>query len=132
MSDVFRMWVYHESEEPKIIDSDKFEEMKEQGWSDTPATFIKFEDFGIDKEKLEEGDFSEALKVEQLDKAFDGVCHAMNGALNFELMSKNELEEYALKHFKTDLDKRRSKANLIKQIKELEDTQESLIDGDSE
>lgn len=35
----YKIWIYHKTEDPRIIDSEEWERYKEQGWSDTPATF---------------------------------------------------------------------------------------------
>ena len=100
MAKIFKQWIYHKTKVPKIIDSIDFEVKKALGWSDTPADFINIADFGADADKQNQ--------VQQLGEAIQGVRDAANGALNFEIMSKKELESYAKKHFNTDLDRRKT------------------------
>ena len=111
MSQSFKQWVYHETKEPVVIDSDKFEAYKKDGWSDTPATFAKIKDFGIDG--------NDPSQVQVLGEALDGVKDRLNSELNFDTMSKNQMEEYAKRHFNVDLDRRRTKKVLLAEIKEL-------------
>jgi hypothetical protein len=115
----YRQWIYHETEQPKIIDSDDLASYVEDGWADSPAQFLKLESVGLDKDKIAAGDEEEAAKAQQALDAVEGVVASLNGALNLEKMKKAELEAYALEHFGVDLDKRRTKKALIKQINEL-------------
>lgn len=111
-SKVFKTWIYHKTEEPKVINSDEFEGYKAEGWADTPAGFIHIvNDFGIDKD--------DALAVQQLGETIQGVVDSNNGALNLETMTKKELEAYGRKHLDIELDCRKSKGFLVKQIKSL-------------
>jgi len=110
----FRTWIYHETEEPKIIDSDDFEQYEKNGWADTPAKFIKLDDFGVDPD--------DHISVQQLGDAVEGVAKSLNGALNIWKMDKDELEEYAREHYGTELDKRQKLKTLRKQV-------QVLIDG---
>ena len=111
MAKTFKQWVYHKTKSPKVIDSDEFETHKTMGWSDTPADFILIADFGVD------GD--DASQVQVLGEAIDGVKDAANGALNIDSMKKKDLEDYALKHFNVELDKKRSVKKLREEVKEL-------------
>jgi hypothetical protein len=110
----FRTWIYHETEEPKIIDSDDFEKYQKEGWEDTPAKFIKLDDFGVDPD--------DHIAVQQLGDAVEGVSKSLNGALNIYKMDKDELEDYAREHYGTELDKRQKLKTLRKQV-------QVLIDG---
>ena len=111
MAKTFKRWIYHKTKEPKVINSDEFETMKALGWSDTPADFILISDFGID------GD--DPSQVQVLGEAIQGVKDAANGALNIGKMNKQELEDYAFKHFNIELDRRRSVKKLRAEVKEL-------------
>ena len=108
---IFKRWIYHATEEPKIINSDEFESYKEKGWADTPAAFVNIKESGIDVDDPE--------KVQQFGEAIEGVKDSLNGALNLDNMTKRELEAYARKHYGQELDRRKSKPKLIKQVKEL-------------
>ncbi len=118
-------WIYHETEETKKIDQKDYEQYKKDGWLDSPAPFMSYESIGLDSTKIQEGDDEELVKASQAFASVEGVCDYLNGELNLDDMSKNELEEYAQKHFKIDLDKRRSKKRLVSEIRE-------LINGDSQ
>lgn len=112
-----KCWVYHKTKEPMIIDADEAEDYYQNGWADSPAKFVKVTDFGIDPDN--EAD------VQALGESIEGVKDMLNGSLNLEGMDKDELEEYAQKHFGVDLDKRKKPEKLRAQI-------QALIDGDSE
>jgi hypothetical protein len=111
MAKSFKQWIYHKTKSPKIINSDDFEDQKILGWSDTPADFILIADFGMDG--------NDPSQVQVLGEAIQGVKDAANGALNIDVMKKKELEDYALKHFSVDLDRRRSVKKLREEVKEL-------------
>jgi hypothetical protein len=119
-----KTWIYHETEEPKIIDQSNYEEAKKDGWLDSPAPFIKYEDVGIDSTKIKSKDEQELLKASQVFQTVEGLIDYANGELNLDDMSKQELEDYARKHFETELDKRRSKKRLVAELRE-------LMNGDS-
>ena len=124
MNKVYKRWIYHETEEPKIINSDEYEKYNKEGWLDSPAPFLNYEDIGLDSDKIKENDEDELAKASLSFDAVEGLVDLSNGKLNLEEMTKNELEEYAKKHFEVDLDKRRSKKRLVTEIRE-------LLDGDS-
>jgi len=111
MSKIFKMWVYHSTQAPKVIKSDEYKGYESDGWSDTPATFAKIKDFGIDE--------NNAASVQVLGEAIEGVKDRLNGELNLDIMKKAELEEFALKHFEIELDKRKSVKALREQVKKL-------------
>lgn len=115
----FKQWIYHETKQPKIIQSDDFEDHEALGWADSPARFLKLESVGIDKKKVDAGDEQELEKAQQALDAVEGVVASLNGALNLESFNKDELEIYARDHFSLELDKRRSKKRLIEEIKTL-------------
>ncbi len=108
---VFKTWIYHATEQPKIIDSNEFEAYEKEGWADTPAKFVNIKEAGIDPDNQEQ--------VQQFGEAIEGVKDSLNGALNVDNMDKDELEAYAREHYGVELDKRRSRKKLLKQVKEL-------------
>jgi C4-type Zn-finger protein len=112
-----RTWIYHETEEPIIIEREEVESYEEKGWKDSPAFFIKLPDFGVDPD--------DAMAVQALGETVEGVVNSLNGALNINEMDKHELEEYAREHFGAELDKRQKLKTLKKQV-------QSLIDGPTE
>ncbi len=112
-----RRWIYHKTEEPKIIENEEFESYEKEGWKDSPAYFIKLPDVGVDPD--------DAMAVQQFGEAVEGVKDSLNGALNIDDMDKHELEEYAREHFGCELDKRQKLKTLVKQV-------QLLIDGPTE
>jgi hypothetical protein len=111
----FRTWIYHATEEPKIIDSENFESYEAKGWADTPAKFINLEkDFGLDPKDPEH-----AIKTQQIGETVEGVKESINGALNLHKMSPKELEAYAKEHFGVDIDRRKSHTKLLKEVRNL-------------
>jgi len=98
MSNKSKQWIYHKEEKPMVIEASEFEKYKTGGWSDTPATFIKLADFGVDP--------NDNQQVQALGEAISGVNESINGALNIDLMTKDEVFDYALTHFKVEISKR--------------------------
>ena len=111
MAKTFKKWIYHATNEPKIINSDEFDSYSDDEWSDTPATFAKIVDFGVDEE--------DASAVQVLGEAIEGVKNRLNGELNIDNMKKSELEDYAREHFNVDIDTLRSLKSLRAEVKNL-------------
>jgi hypothetical protein len=111
MSKLFKRWIYHKTNKPMIINSDEFEDYEKKGWADTPAKFAKIKDFGIDE--------NDAAAVQVLGEALDGVKDRLNDELNFNVMKKVQLEDYAKRHFNVDLDRRRSLKKLRAEVRKL-------------
>jgi hypothetical protein len=111
MAKTYKTWIYHATNEPKIINSDEFKGYSDDGWSDTPATFAKIKDFGIDEE--------DPSAVQVLGEAIEGVKNRINGELNISVMKKRELEDYAREHFNVELDCRRNLKTLRAEVKVL-------------
>ncbi len=108
-----KVWVYHATEEPKIVDQADAQSYYDDGWKDSPRYFVKTTDFDVDP--------NDEAAVQNLGEAIEGVADALNGALNLEEMTKDELEEYAFKHFGEDLDKRHNEETMIEEIQALID-----------
>ncbi len=111
MSKDFKQWIYHSTEEPKVIHSKDADKHFKEGWADTPAKFAKIVDFGVDEK--------DPAAVQVLGEALEGVKERLNGELNISVMKKKELEEFALTHFNVTLNKRRSLAALQKEVYDL-------------
>jgi len=107
----FRMWIYHQSEQPQIIESDCFDGMKLEGWSDTPATFLNLDELGIDKD--------DPVKVQQFGESVEGVKEALNAELNINIMSKADLIAYAKDHLHVEFEDSISLKLLRKKVKEI-------------
>jgi hypothetical protein len=112
MSKPFRTYIYHATEEPKVVLSDEAEEYYEKGWADTPAKFkTAVEITGADLDDKEQ--------VEQAEKAVEGVKDSINGALNLDLMNVKQLKSYAQKHYGKKFKGNVSKKTALTEIKKL-------------
>lgn len=107
----FKTWIYHPDHEPKIIDSDQFEEYEDKGWFDSPARFIKTTDFGIEPDDV--------MAVQALGESIQGVADSLNAQLNLEDMRPKDLKDYALEHHGMTIKGNREK--LLKQVRALND-----------
>ena len=105
-----KCWVYHKTEEPKIVDRDEAQACYDNGWADSPAKFIKTTDFDVDPDN--------EIQVQQLGEAIEGVKDMANDALNIKEMSAKELSEFALKNFKKKL-KSKTKPTRLKEVEKL-------------
>ncbi len=108
-----KLWIYHKTEEPIIINDDEADSYYKKGWKDSPASFIKTTEFNVDPD--------DNVAVQQLGEAFEGVKDMANGALNLSSMSAKELDKYAKDNFNKKL-KAKTKPSKIKEI-------EGLING---
>ncbi|MEE8207803.1 MAG: hypothetical protein V3T88_02420 [Nitrosomonadaceae bacterium] len=106
-------WIYHQTEEPMIVGADEAESFYSDGWSDSPAKFIKTTDFGIEPE--------DKISVQQLGETIEGIKKMANGALNLKEMSFKELDGYA----KTNFNKRLKGNSKVRRVEEIE----ALING---
>ena len=109
-----KVWIYHETEQPQIINSDQLSIFLGDGWEESPAKFVKTTDFGIDPD--------DSIGVQALGESIEGVKNRLNKALNIDDMRPKELKEFALTDFGHVIKGNRDK--LRKQVK-------GFIDGDS-
>jgi hypothetical protein len=105
-----KCWIYHATEEPRIIDADDKEQYYLNGWADSPAKFVKTTDFGIDP--------NDAAGVQLLGETMAGIDDRLNGELNLDEMDRTELEEYALRHLDMTFHGRTKPPTMRKKIKE--------------
>ena len=124
----YRTWIYHATEQAKIIDKKDFKKYEKEGWRDSPATFLKVEGVGISQKKIDDGDSNELMKAQQVTSAISTTKDHLNDMLNLKKMTKRELGETAFRLFGVNLDEQVKKAELIKQIEALNGAK----DGDSE
>jgi hypothetical protein len=110
-------WIYHKTEQPRIINQSDYPSHKESGWLDSPASFLNQADFGIDREKMLDGDSQEALKAQQVFDSINGVKDYCNGVLNLDSMTKKQLFDFAKKHLKIELNLNATKAKLLEKIR---------------
>ncbi|QDP63205.1 MAG: hypothetical protein Unbinned1520contig1002_3 [Prokaryotic dsDNA virus sp.] len=111
MAKTFKQWIYHKTKEPKIINSDDFENHKAMGWSESPADFVLISDFGIDG--------NDPTQVQVLGEALAGISDRLNGELNISNMKRKDLEDYAKKHFNVEVDNFKSIKSLRLEVKGL-------------
>ena len=114
---MLKTWIYHESQKPIVIDLSVYEDYKDKGWKDSPASFLKFEDVGIDEIKLKEGDDQEEMKAQQTNDEVVRITAYLNCVINLDTMKKQELCEFAEKHLDKKLNQRMLKVKLIDKIR---------------
>ena len=105
-----KCWIYHETEEPKIVEAEEAQSYYDDGWKDSPRYFVKTTDFGIEPDD----DFG----VQQVGESIEGVKDMLNGALNLKEMTGKELLEYAEVNFGKKL-KGKTKALRVAEIEKL-------------
>ena len=104
------VWLYQKDKEPITVDSKDMQSFVDEGWTESPAFFLKPEDLGLD--------FNDAVAVQASKDMMEGVVECLNGALNLDMMKRDQLKEFALKHFGEKL-KKKKKAQMILKIREL-------------
>jgi hypothetical protein len=80
-----RVWIYHKTEEPRVVTVTEAREYYNKGWADTPAAFLE--------KDSEKGTEKPALTPE-VEATIDVVRAAINGALNLDNMTKAQLIDY--------------------------------------
>ena len=110
-------WIYHKKQPPKIIELSDYPSHKESGWLDTPASFLKQKDFGINRKAMLNGDTNEALKAQQVFDSINGVKDYCNAVINLDYMTKKELFDFAKKHLQIELNLNKTKSQLLEQIR---------------
>lgn len=116
MTKEYRCWVYHPEQEPKIVTKSEAESLYLNGWFDSPAGFVKTTQFGIDPE--------DEVNVQALGDTIEAIASKLNDELNFDIMTKKELDAYAQEHFDVEFDLRtyrgeKGHARLIEEVKDL-------------
>jgi len=111
------MYVYHPELAPKIIKAQELDDYIKQGWQDNPSPFIKYEDVGIDRAKIEERDTKEMLRAEQILMTVAAIATRLNDQINLHLMKKAELKEFAKTHLKIELKGDLKKAQMLNKIR---------------
>lgn len=106
-----KRWIYSATEEPKIIDNKEYDKYEKEGWLDTPASFIKLTDVGVDPD--------DSFAVQTFGESVEGVVESLNGQLNLEKMTKIKLAEYASDHYGCELDLKLKKKVLRGQVEVL-------------
>jgi hypothetical protein len=117
MNKDFKRWVYHATKSPKIVNDSEFERLQAEGWADSPAEFMDLTLVGLDLAKIAAGDKQEIAKAQQAKDAVEGVKNALNGQLNLKQMSKAEVKDYAADHLGLDMNNKKTKNTMVKEIK---------------
>lgn len=112
---MLKCWIYHKTNEPKIVNSKDAQSFYDNGWVNSPAEFTKTTDFGVDAD--------DPIAVQNLGETVEGLVDQLNGQLNLGEMKNRELIAYASKHFGKDI--KGKKQILIAQI-------ESFIHGNAD
>ena len=113
------LWVYHKEQTPKIIKAIELDNHLKEGWNDNPSEFVNYEDVGIDRNKIKEGDTKERMKADQILQTIAAVAARLNDSINLEHMRKGELQEFALTHFDYELKRQKTIKQMINKIRGL-------------
>lgn len=97
--------------EAKMVYSEEVEKHLKEGWKDSPAAFFSMVDHNLNHG-------NEAL-VQAVGESIEGVKNMVNGSLNLDLMSPDELVEYADTNFGKSYSKKIGKKKLISKIRTL-------------
>lgn len=103
-----RMWIYHRYGQPVVIKKENYHHHEDNGWYESPIPFVKITDFGINP--------NDSMSVQALADSINGVCDYLNGQLNLDCMSKQELIDYADRHFDKKLPMKMRRETMIKRI----------------
>jgi len=106
-----KVWVYHETKEPIIVEAKEAQSYYDDGWKDSPRYFVKTTDFDVDPDDV--------AAVQALGESIEGVKDALNGALNLDEMTKADLIDYADTHFGFTLGEKMKKADMLVKIEAL-------------
>lgn len=106
-----RSWIYHATEEPKIINDEDLPRYLQEGWAESPAAFFDMRDHGLNPE--------DKMLVQATGEALRNVAKEVNELLNLGDLSKDELIDFAERHYDVSLDKRLGKEKMIEKIKKL-------------
>jgi len=111
------MYVYHPELAPKIIKAKELDDYIKQGWQDNPSPFVKYEDVGIDREKIDAGDTKEKIRAEQILVTFAAIATRLNDQINLDSLKKAELRDFAKTHLDIDLKGDLKKAQMLNKIR---------------
>lgn len=111
-------WVYHKTEEPKIIKDEEFEKHETEGWRDTPAAFL-------DVKKVFNVDPEDKLSVQLVGQAVEGMAKMLNQEINVDTCDdRSDLLDYADKRFNLNFSGYKKIETIRRKIKErLDDSQ---------
>lgn len=101
----FRKWVYHKTEEAKIIDSDNLQEFLDDGWKVRPIATSK-ENAPKEEQKQTKTNTVETTQETKRDWFVEAAK-----------LGKDALEVFAKEKFNIALDKRKNPKNMFKQLK---------------
>lgn len=111
------LYVYKAPQEPRIIKREDLEDYRADGWHDTPAPFLKYEDIGLDREKIDEGDVNERIKADQILQQVADISRYLNDVINLDYMKKSQLIDFAALHLEIDLKKSLTKKQMLNKIR---------------
>ena len=106
-----RQYLYKEGCEPIIVDGRAKKSKLNEGWYESPVSFIKTTDFNCDPD--------DKIKVQQLCESIEGIKDCLNGMLNLSKMKLSELRDFAYRHYDESMIDIRTKKNAIIRINEL-------------
>lgn len=100
----FPIWMYHQTQDSKIFDSEEVEDLKKEGWREHWKEFENNSSHDKAQKKIGEAEEANSEILSILKK-----------------MTRDELCEYARESFNVKLDKRKSQKKLMSEVKDLVD-----------
>ena len=107
-----KRWVYHKTNPPLIINDEEWDEFHDDGWSDTPATFIKLDELGIDPD--------DPAAVQEFGTAIEAIKDEVNRLTNVDIgkMNHKKLIKWAKDNMDIEFPDAMSHNHLKKKVKE--------------
>lgn len=97
---LYRTWVYHPEQEPKIVNSDEAELLYSEGWFDSPAKCEGFLDMmGVDEK--------DEFMVQSVGTITENIKDVANLEINLNSLDRAEIIDFAQKRFNEDWSKKR-------------------------
>lgn len=81
-----QVWVYHETEEPKIVDSKEAQALYEDGWADSPAKWLDLS---------EQIDMTNRTEIQMVGEVIQETVDRANDALAVKKAKRKGLEKMA-------------------------------------
>lgn len=97
---IYKIWLYHAEQEPKIFDSSEVEALEAEGWKDSPAKCDGF----LDKINV---DSKNKLQVQFVGEVTEATTDILNLEENIESLDREEIIKLAHLRLQEDWSKRR-------------------------
>ncbi len=106
-----RLYLYRSGFDPVEVDEGEMQGFIDEGWLESPLSYLHLPDHGIDPDDQE--------MVQVFGESVEGIVKNVNGLLNLDLMTHNELICFADNHYSTkfQVDESISRDDILQMIK---------------